>query len=152
MGWGTHFISLYRSPFYLTSGHRCTITVNIFFWSPISHLTHLPLPPSPSIPNPEFAPSLGPSPFTCLRPKQLQLRPFWPTSTQYPFQSALHPLFYFLSHRHWSLFADAVKLWGGNTHGEVSVPLCLNAWEVTYLGAEREGKMAGFNINSVSVY
>lgn len=74
--------------------------------------------------------------------KQLQLRPFWPTSRQYPFQSPLKPFFYFLSHRHWSVFAHSVKLRGGNTHGEVSVPLCLNAWEVTYLEAEK-GKMVG---------
>lgn len=74
--------------------------------------------------------------------KQWRLRPFWPTYRQYPFQLALEPFFYSLSHRRWSVFADSVKLWGGNTRGEVSVPLCLNAWDVTYLEAVK-GKMVG---------
>lgn len=74
---------------------------------------------------------------------KFQPRPCWPTSRQYPFQ--LNPSFSLPPppRRRWSLSAEAVKLWGGNTHGEVSAPLCVNAWEVTYLGTERKEKEGG---------
>lgn len=82
-----------------------TLPLTSFAQSPISLITHHHPSPEVQTPSPPFSSSPANT--------QLQLRPFWPTSTQYPLPVAPppSPLFFFTLSLTGNrpLFADAVK-------------------------------------------
>ena len=130
-----YLISSNISPSYLISGHRWTIIVNIFCPEPhFSHHSSQSLPKSPnSIPPFLLVSSQNTVAAEAILTYFCTITPSGCPSTA-PFF-----FFYFVSHRQPASLCRCSEVCEEETlMGEVSVPLCLNAWEVTYLGAEKE--------------
>ena len=130
-----YLISSNISPSYLISGHRWTIIVNIFCPEPhFSHHSSQSLPKSPN----SIPPFLLVSSQNTVAAEAILTYFCTITPSGCP-SAAPFFFFYFVSHRQPASLCRCSEVCEEETlMGEVSVPLCLNAWEVTYLGAEKE--------------